>query len=197
MKKIKRATDKMESVEDEDKNKCHICMETFEDPGEVLPLLCSDNHRFCKKCIYEWYCVGIRQNHYVPNDKVYACPICRQYGGFRVLKDMFPEIYHLNCINYQEFSMFKCFCRHNEASYGDSYYCLHLLDADKASPTDKLGAIIEFPDGDNDDGGKTSEIKKIGLCKNHYQKYLDGKEIYHYFKQRVVKSSKHKVIAFP
>lgn len=181
----------------EKKEACNVCMEEFA-PGEIFSLQCSKLHRFCKKCITEWWNVCVKNHSYIPNDKIYSCPVCRQYGGFTVLKDVCDNIadYHNSCAMYQKYALLKCMCRHNEAPYGESKYCLNLLEAESSTPTEKLGAIIQFDDATKHEES-SPEIRQIGLCRSHCQQYMEGKEIYHYFKRGVVKSEKHKVILLP
>ena len=176
---------------------CNVCMEEFA-PNEIFSLQCSKLHRFCKKCITEWWKVCIKDVVYLPNDKIYSCPVCRQYGGFTVLKDVCDDVseYHKSCVTYQSHAMMKCLCRHNEAPYGESKYCLNLLEAESPTPNEKLGAIIQFDDAIKHTES-SPEIRKIAICRSHYAQYMDGKEIYHYFKRGVVKSGKHKVTPFP
>lgn len=175
-------------------NKCNICMEEL-DASKIYSLECSSLHIFCQDCIIKWYCTCIDKNVYVPNDKIYACPICRQFGGFTLIKGMCEESYVETTKTYQTHSLMKCLCKHDSGPYGESKYCLNRLDAESDTPTEKLGAILEF--SPEFPGVASPSIERVGICQNHYQQFLDGKKIYHYFKKEVVKSEKLKVIPFP
>ncbi len=169
---------------------CNICYESF-DVSETVTLQCADSHTFGKGCITKWYNSTVRTNQLIPNDKIYACPICRQYGGIGVLEDICAISFGNIKEKMNEYSITKCLCKTNlDQPYGNSTYCLHQLHGEDQSQTYQFGAMIEFP---AEESGPNKEIRKIALCHRHYIDYKIGNPIYHYCKQKVVKDPSNKV----
>lgn len=162
---------------------CNICFESF-DASEMVSLKCSEKHNFCRRCMIQWYNTTVYSNCVIPNDKIYACPICRQYGGIGVIRDLCEISYHFTVEKMNQYSTSICFCKTNDAHYGNSTYCMQPIDDVYDC------ALIHFPDTEDEKGGNP-EIKKIGLCQKHLIDYARGKTLYHFCKQTVVKDKSH------
>ncbi len=181
----------------EEEGECKVCLEKFKG-DELFSLKCSKMHTFCKECIVKWYNTGVHTHCAIPNDKIYSCPICRQYGGFDVIGKICPSSYEAIQEKMKIYSSEYCLCKTNDAPYGNSMYCCKLslsemirIAAEKPKNDPKVkGAMITFPSSSSSESGG---INQVLLCQHHYNKYKDGEEIYHYIKQSFVKDPSHVV----
>ena len=65
IKEIEKLAVKFKKTED-DCSECAVCLVSFEDNADVVPLPCSENHVFHKSCVLSWA------------QQSYTCPICRK-----------------------------------------------------------------------------------------------------------------------
>lgn len=160
-------------IEENNSNfQCNICCDEF-DISEKCVLDCNDEHYFCKKCINDWYNETCKKGF---TTELYSCPICKKYGGYNVLKkskdkptyESFMKTMNERCITH-------CLCRNDNINnpYTEAKFCrinLSLMN------NYYYGGTVTFADN-----------TKIGLCKDHYKEFEEGKTLYHFFHQNIFK----------
>ncbi len=151
---------------------CKICCEQFNE-NEKCVLDCNPNHYFCKTCLVDWYNQTSLKGY---TNELYSCPICKQYGGYNVLKKC------LHTMKYEEFMksmnekcLTHCLCRNDDINnpYTEATFCRINLTLNKNY---YYGGSVTFADN-----------SKIGLCKEHYKKFDAGETLYHFFHQKIFK----------
>ncbi len=149
----------------EESFECMICLESH---TEKYVLECNPNHIFCRKCMIEWYKTTLLeciQNGF--SHRLFSCPMCRQFGGFRVLeKAGTKEKYRELLSNIGEKIIPTCVCRIDSLDnpYTSSKYCKKDVDVNSG------GRVITI-----------CENMSYGLCKTHCEMYDSGTRLYHFF----------------
>jgi hypothetical protein len=143
---------------------CNICMEDLDEETKCV-LDCHPNHIFCKTCIQEWYYITMKKNTFLSID-IFACPICKNFGGFHVLKKCCSiEKYHLFLNSINQRCMTHCLCRIDDVRnpYSTAQFC-------KKDLSIHHGGTVTF----EEDG-------TIALCNTHYQQFDRKERLYHFF----------------
>ncbi len=160
----------LDSIESQDKTiktfSCNICCEDF-DESEKCVLDCNDQHYFCKTCINDWYNQTIIKGF---SNELYSCPICKNYGGYRVFKILKTENSYNNFLKtMNERCKTHCLCRNDDINdpYSEAKFCRINL---TIMNNYYYGGTVTFSDN-----------TQIGMCKDHYKEFDDGKQLYHFF----------------
>jgi hypothetical protein len=145
---------------------CNICCDNF-DASEKCILDCNDQHYFCKNCINDWYKETCTKGF---TNELYSCPICKKYGGYKVLqKSKDKYTYDKFIENMNERCKTHCLCRNDDINspYTEAKFCrINLTIMNQFY----YGGTVTF--GDN---------TQIGMCKDHYQQFDSGEQLYHFF----------------
>jgi hypothetical protein len=162
MSELNNSVEKVESVTFQ----CNICCEDF-DESEKCVLECNNQHYFCKNCINDWYKETITKGF---TNELYSCPICKNYGGYKVLK-VSKDAYSYNRFiqSMNERCKTHCLCRNDDinAPYSEAKFCrINLTIMNKFY----YGGTVSFSDN-----------TEIGMCKDHYKEFDSGKQLYHFF----------------
>ncbi len=148
------------------KFQCNICCEDF-DESEKCTLDCNDSHYFCKNCIDDWYKQTSLKGF---TNELYSCPICKKYGGYKVLQKVKNKNdYNKFIQTMNERCKTHCLCRNDDinAPYTEAKFCrINLTIMNQFY----YGGTVTF--GDN---------TQIEMCKDHYQQFDNGKQLYHFF----------------
>jgi hypothetical protein len=162
MSELNSTVEKVESVTFQ----CNICCEDF-DESEKCILECNNQHYFCKSCINDWY-IQTSTNGFT--NELYSCPICKKYGGYKVFKISKDEDgYNKFIQTMNERCKTHCLCRNDDinAPYSEANFCrINLTIMNQFY----YGGTVTF--GDN---------TQIGMCKDHYQQFDSGEQLYHFF----------------
>lgn len=162
MSELNNVVEKVESVTFQ----CNICCEDF-DESEKCTLDCNDSHYFCKSCIKDWYNQTSIKGF---TNELYSCPICKKYGGYKVFKKFKSEVsYNLFIQTMNERCKIHCLCRTDNinAPYSQATFCrLNLTHMNHFY----YGGTVSFDDA-----------TEIRMCKDHYQQFNNGEQLYHFF----------------
>ncbi len=161
MSELNNVVEKVESVTFQ----CNICCEDFDESKKCI-LDCNDSHYFCVDCITDWYKQTSIKGF---TNELYSCPICKKYGGYKVLQKQDASKYNKFIQLLNERCTTHCLCRTDnmDLPYTEAKFCrINLILNNKQY----YGGTVTF-----------SDATKIGMCKTHYQEFDNNKQLYHFF----------------